>query len=254
MDQSQLYTVYDRDPEPIVDFLDYLRDLYGLPRPGTLLDMGCGPGRLLAPLATSDWIVTGYEPDPDYATAAQEVVRPWTEGRFRQGGFLDLDELQAFDLIAAVNGPYYYLLDPQARREALERCLQALRPGGVLFLELSNFLWILKNYREPPDLEVEVGGTRVTRSAEHEIDYHRGTFTHHDRFTWVDESGTERVAIKTHRMAIVSFAEIRFFLEDLGFEEIRTFNNFADRQPSELSGRRMMVAARVPSSNGSRAS
>jgi SAM-dependent methyltransferase len=50
MHQSQLYAVYDCDPEPIVGFLAYVRDLYGLPRPGTVLDMGCGSGRLLASL------------------------------------------------------------------------------------------------------------------------------------------------------------------------------------------------------------
>ena len=71
MNQDQLYALYDSDPEPIVEFFDYLRDLYELPRPGTLLDMGCGPGRLLGPLSQTGWIVTGYEPDPDYAPSAR---------------------------------------------------------------------------------------------------------------------------------------------------------------------------------------
>jgi len=248
LDQSRLYELYDREPGPIVDFLDYLRELYDLPRPGTALDMGCGPGRLLAPLTSRDWIVVGYEPDPDYAATARETLERLPSSRFRQAGFLDLDEINTFDLIAGVNGPYSYLADPRDRREALARCARALRPGGVLFLEFSNFNWILRNYREPPTAELDVDGIHVTRTARHDIDYHRGSFTHHDRFSWLDDSGREQVLTKTHRMALVSFPELAYFLDELGFRDVRTFNSYADREPSELAARRTLVAARAPES------
>ena len=244
MDQSQLYTFYDRAPEPIVEFIEYLRESYGLPRPGRVLDMGCGPGRLLEPLAASDWMVTGYEPDPEYAAAARRVVAPMTGHAFREAGFLDLDDRSTFDLIVAVNDPYLYLREPRSRREALRRCCEALRPGGVLFLEQANFPWILKNYREPAAIEFDVDGSPVTRIAAHEIDYHRGAFTHHDVFTWVDSSGSEASARKTHRFAMIPFEELKFFLEELGFEAVRTFNDFGDRESAEISGKRMLVAAR----------
>lgn len=252
MDQSQLYELYDREPGPIVAFLEYLRALYDLPRPGTILDMGCGPGRLLAPLTAASWAVVGYEPDPDYAAAARKTLSGLRDGRFRQAGFLELDEIEAFDLIAAVNGPYYYLITPRERREALERCATALRPGGLLFLEFSNFYWILKNYREPPAVELDLEGTKVRRVAHHAIDYHRGTLSHTDRFTWRDHSDAEQVLTKTHRMALVSYPELAYFLDELGFEQVLTFNSYDDREPSELTGRRVLVAARRPSGRGPR--
>ena len=246
MNQSQLYNFYDRDPGPIVEFLDFIRDLYGLPESGSVLDMGCGPGRLLAPLAAWGWTVTGCEPDPDYGSAAEAVIRELPGARFFAGGFLDLEEAEAYDLIAGVNGPYSYLLDLASRRDAVARCARALRPDGVLFLEFANFYWIFRNYREPPVMEIEVDGTRVTRRASHEIDYHRGTFTHHDRFTWADESGVERELTKAHHMAIVSFPELAFLLSELGFRDVRTFNAFEDRHPGSLTGKRVLVAARAP--------
>ena len=244
MKQSQLYSLYDSDPGPVVDFIEYLRDLYAIPNPGTLLDMGCGPGRLIAPLGRSGWTVTAYEPDPDYADAAQEVAGRTPDVQFHQRGFLDLEEESAYDLIAAVNGPYYYVLEASSRRDALERCARALRPGGVLFLELSNFPWILKNYREPPEVTMEIDGITVTRTGHHEFDFHRGLMSHHDRFDWVDGSGEERTASKTHRMAIVSYPEISLFLDDLGFEEVHTFNSRADREPGLLVGKKILVSAR----------
>ena len=70
-----------------------------------------------------------------------------------------------------------------------------------MFLDLSNFLWILKDYREPPSMRLSFDGTEVTRFAKHELDYHLGIMTHEDRFVWTDTLGEERTAHKTHRMA-----------------------------------------------------
>jgi hypothetical protein len=96
-----------------------MRALYGLPEVPAVLDMGLCPGRLLVPLSQLGWSVTGYELDSDYAPAAREALRDVPETEFRQGGFGDLEERAAYDLIAAVNGPYYYRLEPTARRDAL---------------------------------------------------------------------------------------------------------------------------------------
>lgn len=78
-----------------------------------------GPGRMLLPLIQMGFRVTGYEPDSDYAPAAREALRDVPEAEFRQGGFGDLGERAAYDLIAAVNGPYYFRLEPPVRRDAL---------------------------------------------------------------------------------------------------------------------------------------
>ena len=245
MTHGQLYDAfYGSDPEPVVGFITYLCGLYDLPCPGSFLDMGCGPGRLIAPLSEKGWKVTAYEPDGDYAATATEVIRHVPEGRFRQAGFLDLDEEEAYDLMAAVGGPYYCVVEASDRREAVARCYRALRPGGVLFLNLSHFLGILQNYREPPTLRAEIDGVTVTRTARHEFDYHLGIMTHHDHFSWLEPSGEKRSAEKTYRMAMVSYPEVALFLEDAGFIEVRTFNSFADRAPSPLSGKRIIVLAR----------
>ena len=53
-----------------------------------------------------------------------------------------------------------------------------------------------------------------------------------------------RTLEKTHRMAMVGFPEIEYFLGDLGFSEVTTYNGFEDRKPVPLSGKRMLVAAR----------
>lgn len=244
MNQAQLYSLYESDPAPVVAFLRYLTDAYGLSGSLRVLDVGCGPGRLLAPLSGLGWTVTGLEPDADYAEAAARTAAGLPGARVMRGGFSDIDETGAYDLIAAVNGPYSYLTTFDARRDAVERATRALRPGGVLFLHFSNFWWILKNYREPPRESMEIDGITVTRTARHEIDVHAGRFTHIDSFRWTDAGGTNHEMEKTHEMGMLTPPETERFLREAGLEDLRTFNDYEDREPSRLTGKSVLIAAR----------
>ena len=242
--QSQLYRIYEEDPAPIVQFLESLRERYRLPRPGDALDLGCGPGRLLAPLSRAGWRVTGMEPDPDYLAAARLAASSLEQTSVDAGGFLELRAERSFDLIAAVNGPFSYLLTKADRREALRRCLRALRPGGVLLLDLSNFPWILENYREPPVLEIEIDGVVVTRTARHEFDFGQETMTHTDHFQWTDAEGRPQETTQSHRMALVSPEEIEAALIEEGFDDLCTFQSYEDREPRPAGGKKLLIAAR----------
>lgn len=246
MNEARLYSLYETDPAPVVSFLDHLVKNYGLSRPIHCLDVGCGPGRLLAPLADLGWRVTGLEPLAAYATAAAQEAAGLDGVSVRHGGFGDIDEGETYDLIAAVNGPFSYLLTFEDRRDAVERCARALTPGGVVFLHFSNFWWILKNYREPPARTVEVDGITVTRTATHRIDYQDGRFTHLDTFRWTGPDGREHEQSQAHEMAMVSPVETLRLLREAELEEIRTYNDYEDREPSRLTGKRVMIAARKP--------
>lgn len=246
MNEAKLYSLYESDPTPVVAFLGHLAEVYALPSPVRFLDIGCGPGRLLAPLAELDWRVTGLEPLSEYAAAAAEKAAGLDGVAVRRGGFADLEATEAYDLVAAVNGPFSYLLSFEARRDAVKRCARALAPGGVLFLHFSNFWWILKHYREPPTRTVDVDGVTVTRTATHRIDYHEGRFTHVDTFRWTGTGGRAHERSQTHEMAMVSPVETLRLLREADLEELRTYNAYEDREPSRLTGKRVMIAARRP--------
>jgi SAM-dependent methyltransferase len=259
MDQAQLYSLYETDPSPVVAFLRFLASSYALGPdssgshgPGSsgarmaVLDVGCGPGRLLVPIAGLGWTVTGLEPDPEYAAAARRAAQGIEGVRVRDGGFAEIDEENRYDLIAAVNGPFSYVPGASARCDAVARAARALRPGGVLFLHFSNFWWILRHYREPPEQTKTIDGVTVLRTAEHRIDYHAGTFTHVDTFRWREVDGSQHQRQKTHVMYMLGPPETERLLDEAGFIDVRTFNAYQDREARRLTGKRVLIAARRP--------
>jgi len=126
---------------------DHLR-----PRPGDrVLDLGCGPGDLLADLPPCDYV--GVDLDPNYITAA--TAKYGTRGTFRCEPAEAVAEYEpaSFDLVV-MTGLLHHLDDAQAAA-ALAVARKALRPGGRLITLDGVFVpeqsraarWMLKRDR-----------------------------------------------------------------------------------------------------------
>ena len=146
--QSEMYTAFDRDPRPITAFVAWLAETYHLPHQLNVLDMGCGPGRMLAQYHRLGWHVTGMEPDKDFYQSARSQIKHIPGTPVYNGGFLEMNFESTFHLITAVNNPFSYLLDVPDRLQALDNIYRALKTGGVFFLELTNFLYKLQHYKQ----------------------------------------------------------------------------------------------------------
>jgi len=243
-DLAELYIASDSDPAHIVEFLRELASAYELPQPLHVLDAGCGPGRLLAPLDRLRWQVTGMEPHPDFVASARTIARSSRRVSIVQGGFLDIDQANELDLVIAVNSSFAHLVTPAERADALRRIHHALKPGGVVFLDLPNFLWILKNHRPPQPYTFEARGDTVTLNRNQHIDFHDATFTTTDEYVYAHSGQSEARLI--HSYGMTTLPELRYHLDAAGFEDPRTFTSYAARAPERLDGPRILLAARKP--------
>lgn len=101
---------------------------------GKILELGCGRGELLAGAAQCGWDVYGVEMTEDFARAAgaNGVNVEWSSIQYCES----LNHPEAYDviLLAAV---LEHLYDPH---ETLTRINRALRPGGLLFVDVPNEL------------------------------------------------------------------------------------------------------------------
>lgn len=243
---SQLYDLFSPEPGPAVDFLVWLRASYGLDDEIDLLDIGCGPGQSLKEYAGLGWHVVGLEPSEAFyaqAVALAETLE-WIEVRL--GGFNDIKDVARFHLITAINGPFAYLLDPQTQLDALERVYQALKPGGVFFLDVPNLLWFLKNEPEPPRWRNTLEGQEVWLLEQYHYDLHDAIFTQVNEYTVKKPDGSETKFGDTHKHIILTFPELAHRLGRSGFVEVRSYNGFDARQVERLTGKRMMVSAQKP--------
>jgi len=105
-----------------------------------VLELGCGTGRLLVPLARAGFEVEGV--DRSAAMLARAAERLNRHGlshvRLRQADLTDLSELpeRHYSLVVlAVNG-FLHLLDHAVQVTALEQIHRVLRPGGLLLLDV----------------------------------------------------------------------------------------------------------------------
>jgi SAM-dependent methyltransferase len=240
-DVAALYDAFDGDPGKIVEFLRALASEHGLGSEPAVLDVGCGVGRLIPPLAGLGWKVTAMEPHPGFRAWARRVAGEHG-AVVVPGGFGDVDAEEAFDLVMGINSAFAHVLTPAERLDAFRRAFRALRPGGVLLLDLPNFLWILKNYRAPEPMRATWAGRPVTLTHTHEIDVHAGTFTTDQAYT---PDGADPVRMR-HVYAMNVFPELEAALRAAGFGEVRTYGGWGARAPETLTGARMLIAAAKP--------
>jgi SAM-dependent methyltransferase len=187
------------------------------------------------------WQVTGFEPDPDFCQAAQAMASGHDSIKVECKGFLELEAESAFDLITAINDPIAYLLDPGERMEALRRVYRALRSGGVLILEIKNFLYKLLYHTECEEETLVIDGERIIHIMQHDIDLNYGTWTHRDEYLI---EGQNTLLSKKHTVAIISPGELRYTIDQAGFVDLQTFNSYEAAQSERWNGRLLLLSAR----------
>lgn len=108
---------------------------------GPILDLGCGAGRFLVPLAEAGYAVTGVDTSAAMLAEAQSAV---TEAgcaanvTLRQDDFRVLNTLGdvQFALAFCAQNTFLHMPDTAAQHAALRGIAAHLRPGGLLILDL----------------------------------------------------------------------------------------------------------------------
>ena len=121
----------------ILALLEPVRD-----RGGTVLELGCGSGLLTRYLVEAGHDVIATDASPAMLELARETVPDAAEVRQL---VLPDDPLPEVDAIVSIGHVLSYLSDEAAIERALVACARALRPGGVLALDLEDLEWTENN-------------------------------------------------------------------------------------------------------------
>lgn len=103
-------------------------DLVASYTPATVLDGGCGTGRVAIELARRGIAVLGVDADPDMIAAARAKA---PELEWLTADLADLDLPHRFDVVVLAGNVVPYV-PPEQRARAVAACMAHLAPGGRL--------------------------------------------------------------------------------------------------------------------------
>lgn len=208
-------------------------------RGGAVLDLGCGPGRHALPLARAGLDVTAVD------TSERLIER--LRARASEAG-LDIEALvddmrtfrrpDAFDAVVVMWTSFGYFDEEGDHRAALDRCLENLRPGGWLVLDLVGLETLCRTLEPVHLTEFEDGRLLVERP----VLVDRNTRLENE---WILIDG-ERARRATWSHRVWSAGEIARLVETAGFE-LEAIDADLERTPYDFDAERMMVFARRPS-------
>ncbi len=237
--------LFGDEPDEAVELVRFVIGRYGLPAAASVLELDAGVGSRVRALVDAGFSVTACAVDPAGREAvAKQVARAGCAATERVG-IEGIDGEATHDLVLAVDGAWWRLLEHTTRVDVARRLRAVLRPGGVVIIEGPNFPWILKAYREPPPKTVVYHRATVSRIRSHTLDFHAGQLRQSDTFV-AEVDGEEPVDwVEEQTMALMGLPMLRLALEEAGLSQIETFGSMTASGPGRIMGPRMVVVARA---------
>jgi ubiquinone/menaquinone biosynthesis C-methylase UbiE len=219
---------------------------------GPVLELACGTGRVLLPLARAGLQVTGLDISPHMLAVARrklEKEEPEVQRRVRlvEGDMRDFTLEERFGLILIPFRAFRALLERADQRRCLERCARHLGPGGRLAIDVFNPR--LSRLAAPGGVDEAAqeyqgpDGVTVRQSGHTDYDLANQRLVWHARYECVAPGG--RITVPTHLLELRYFFrfEMEWMLEACGFEVEALYGNF-DRSPFTADSPEMIFVAR----------
>jgi len=130
---------YDEDYRAYTDDVEAIVAL-AAEADGPVLELGCGTGRLLLPLAAAGCTVTGVDLSPALLDVARAKLAQSRHGRrvtLAEGDLTDFTlERRDFAFAFCTSNTLMHLADPDAQQAGLVNAQRHLRPGGLLLVDV----------------------------------------------------------------------------------------------------------------------
>ena len=209
-----------------------------------LLDAGCGTGRHAAELARRGYVVHGIDLSPELI----EVARQASEGERVSVSFAigDIKMLPTHRFNAILcRGVLNDVVEDQDRNAVFAAFARALRPGGVLILDVREWEASAVRKAREPLFRKSVATDRgtLTFSSVTELDPENRRLVLSERHTLVDE-GREHSSDYRFVMRCWTLSELQSGLAIGGFRKVAYFGAYDDAVEAGRTDRLVAVAQR----------
>ncbi len=204
-----LRTVRPPTPKEVARECDFILGQLGLPRGSTILDVGCGLGLHAIELTRRGYLVVGLDLSlPMLSRAGDEAQDEGLRINFLHGDMRQMTFEGQFDAVLCWGTTFGYF-DDDGNKEVVQRLLEALKPGGLLLLDIVNRDHVL---REQPNL-IWFEGDGCVCMEESRFDYLRSRL--HVKRTVILDDGRQRE--NTYSLRLYAPHEIGQLLHQKGF-------------------------------------
>lgn len=219
---------------------------------GPVLELACGTGRVLLPLARAGHEITGLDISPHMLAVAkrkpdQEPPEAQARVRLVEGDMRDFALDRRFGLILIPYRSFHALLERSDQRNCLQRCAAHLKPGGRLAIDVFDprlaRISTPGGVDESPCEYPGPDGIIVRQSGHTDYDLPNQRLAWHARYECTAPDGT--ITVREHSLELRYFfrLEMEWMLEACGFEVEALYGDF-DRRPFKGEGREMIFVAR----------
>lgn len=236
--EAELYDVFRGGDE--LDEIGFYSNV-AAEKGGDCLDLGCGTGRVLIPLAQQGIDITGLD-------SSQFMVEECRSRVAATGLSAEIvrDDMRAFDIgrqfnLVIVPGASFQLLDERADAvSALQRVRAHLLPGGLMVLSLFIPYYELINesldgvWRLEKDEAIGDDGERALCHVCSELDRCEQIMDMRYRFEVIDSGGaTVKSEIKHSRLRWYGKYELEILLTSAGFQSVDILGDFGEEEVSD---------------------
>ncbi|MDX9850827.1 MAG: methyltransferase domain-containing protein [Anaerolineaceae bacterium] len=219
-------------------------------RPLDILDSACGTGMHAIQLASAGHQVSAADLFPQMiAKARQNASNAGVPVNFQTAGLGNMAETfgtAQFDLLLCLGNSLPHLITAQELLETLQDFTDVLRPGGMLFIQNRNFDAVMQRQERwmEPQLYQEGGAEWIFQRfydflPNGLIRFNIATLHHKLDSDW--QSGVTSTILRPQMSA-----ELEQQLQQVGFEEIRTFGSMQGEAFSPASSGNLIITAIKP--------
>ena len=209
-----------------------------------ILDVACGTGRHAIPLSKKGYTVTGGDRSQAMLAVLEEKVRRANiEIPVIKCDMKDIEFREEFDAIICMYTSFNYLLTDQDIERALAAFHRALRPGGIVILDLMNPIFYIGKFREITVEHHQEGQLCIQRTFKHTLDEVRSLW-YQDEFVVADDGNSVSTCREIHTMRMLTYPEISRFIRDAQFVDIKCYGNFTDLVEAEDKAERLILVCR----------
>lgn len=225
------------DEEQSAREVDDLVALVGLEPGVRLLDAPCGQGRHAVPLALRGCDVTGVDRSAFLLERARAAAaEAGVDVRLLRADLREPLPVGGFDVVCNLYNSFGYFSDEAQDRAMLDTLVAALRPGGLLVMEVANRE---SDVRTPRTSEVARPEPGLLVAIERDLDLRTSRVT--TTYTLVEADGSRRTT--GHVQRLYTLTELVALQEAAGLDVIAVHGDL-DGRPLDLDDDAVVLVAR----------